>query len=335
MSESGTLREAEIRPDELMAEQRRRYEADVARLLSARDRFVEVGCPACAGTDSRPKWSKYGLSFVECRNCETVYMTPRPEPELLEDYYTNSENYEYWSRVVFPASESARRERIFRPRAERIVEIARRHGVEAGTLVDVGAGFGSFCQETDQLGHFDRVIAIEPEPHLAAACRERGLEVIEAPVERAELEGGADVVTNFEVIEHLFSPAEFIAKCRGILPAGGLFVLTCPNGKGFDVVELGAASSAVDTEHLNYFHPDSLRLLLESEGFEVLEVRTPGRLDAELVRKAALAGEVDLSSQPFLQRVLLDEWEQLGGGFQDYLVEAGLSSNQWVVARRS
>ncbi|HUT76365.1 MAG TPA: methyltransferase domain-containing protein, partial [Polyangia bacterium] len=153
-------------------------------------------------------------------------------------------------------------------------------------------------------------------------------------VERAELEAGADVVTSFEVIEHLFSPAQFIAKCRGILPPGGLFVLTCPNGKGFDLLELGAASSAVDTEHLNYFHPASLQRLLDREGFDVVEVQTPGRLDAELVRKAALAGEKDLSAEPFLRRVLIDEWERLGQGFQQYLVANGLSSNQWVVARR-
>ena len=54
-------------------------------------------------------------------------MSPRPDPELLDDYYRNSTNYEYWNTVVFPASEDARRERIFRPRAERVVT-RRRHG---------------------------------------------------------------------------------------------------------------------------------------------------------------------------------------------------------------
>lgn len=331
---SEVLRETEIRPDDLMAEQARRYAADVARLLQNRGQFVDVGCPACGSSENEPKWSKYELRFVECANCATVFMTPRPTPDLLDDYYANSENYEYWSRVVFPASEAARREKLFAPRARRVVEIAARHGVAAGTLVDVGAGFGSFCQEAATLGHFDRVVAIEPEPHLAAACRERGLQVIESPVERAEIDGGADVVTSFEVIEHLFSPSDFIAKCRGILPPGGLFVVTCPNGRGFDVVELGSVSSAVDTEHLNLFNPESLSALLEREGFAVLEVQTPGRLDAELVRKAVLGGEKDLGDQPFLQRVLIDEWDHLGSPFQDFLAEQGLSSNQWIVARR-
>jgi hypothetical protein len=136
------------------------------------------------------------------------------------------------------------------------------------------------------------------------------------------------------VIEHLFSPRDFVARCAGLLPPGGLFVVTCPNVRGFDVTVLGSASSTVDVEHLNYMHPGSLGRLLEAEGFEVVESQTPGRLDAELVRKAALAGDVDLGAQPFLAQVLLEDWERSGDAFQDFLVGAGLSSNMWLVGRR-
>ena len=59
---------------------------------------------------------------------------------------------------------------------------------------------------------------------------------------------------------------------------------------------------------------------------------TPGVLDAELVRKPALAGEIELD--PFLRRVLLTEWERLGEPFQDFLAANGLSSNMWLIARR-
>ena len=332
---NGFLRETEIRPDELMAEQARRYEADVARLLERRGEFVQVACPACGADAAHPMWRKYELDFVSCDSCGTVYMDPRPSPELLDDYYRTSQNYEYWSRVVFPASEQARRAKIFRPRAERVTEIARRHGSAMRAAIDVGAGFGTFCEELRSLGSFERVIAVEPEPHLAAICRERDLEVIEAPIEKVDLtHSSPDLVTAFEVIEHLFSPKDLIARCRDVLSPGGLLIITCPNVKGFDVVQLAEQASAVDTEHLNYFHPDSLGALLTMHGFEVLETQTPGRLDAELVRKRALAGAYDLSGHPFLKRVLIDEWEALGGRFQDFLVENGLSSNMWIVARR-
>jgi SAM-dependent methyltransferase/ribosomal protein S27E len=321
------LRETEIRPDALMAEQARRYAADVAWLLERRDRFVDVSCPACDQAAYALQWRKYELEYRRCAACGTVYVSPRPDPALLDEYYRSSSNYEYWSTVVFPASEDARRERIFRPRVERVLSY-----VQTGTLVDVGAGFGTFCEEAVRLGSFERVIALEPEPHLAQTCRDKGLEVIEAPVERASLEHGVDVVTSFEVIEHLFSPRTFVEQCARLLRPGGLLVLTCPNVCGFDVETLGTLSATVDAEHLNYFHPDSLSALLERCGFSVVEAVTPGRLDAELVRKRASTGEIEL--EPFLQRVLIDEWERLGEPFQQFLAEHGLSSNMWLVARR-
>jgi hypothetical protein len=50
-------------------------------------------------------------------------------------------------------------------------------------------------------------------------------------------------------------------------------------------VVLQKLSATVDVEHLNYFHPESPSLLVRSCGFEVLEVQTPDKPDAELVRK--------------------------------------------------
>jgi 2-polyprenyl-3-methyl-5-hydroxy-6-metoxy-1,4-benzoquinol methylase/Zn ribbon nucleic-acid-binding protein len=325
------LRETDIRPDELMAEQARRYAADVAWLMERRERFVEVACPACEESAHEPHWRKYGLDYRRCLGCGSVYVSPRPDPELLDEYYRSSSNYEYWNTVVFPASEDARRERIFRPRAERAVELAGRHGAGTSTLVDVGAGYGTFCEEVRRLQAFERVVALEPEPHLAATCRAKGLEVIEAPVEQAAL-GAADVLTSFEVLEHLFSPQEFVQRCASVLRPGGLLMITCPNVHGFDVEVLGEASATVDAEHLNYLHPASLGALVERCGFEVVESQTPGRLDAELVRKKALSGEVALEG--FLRRVLLDEWDRAGDAFQDFLAANGLSSNMWLVARR-
>jgi hypothetical protein len=64
-------------------------------------------------------------------------------------------------------------------------------------------------------------------------------------------------------------------------------------------------------------------------------VSTPGKLDAELVRKAVLRGNLDLEAQPFLQTVLVDRWDELGEPFQQFLAASKLSSHLWLVARVS
>ena len=334
-TQGGSFRETDIRPDSLMKGQAERFAADVRRLLERKAEFVEVSCPACDSGEAREAFHKNELRYVTCVACETMYISPRPTPEILEMYYSTSENYAYWNAHIFPASEDARRERIFRPRAERVVEFCERYGVPRGTLLEVGAGFGTFCEEVRRLDFFKRLVAVEPTPDLAETCRRRGLEVIEKPIEQIEFEEQAvDVIVSFEAIEHMFSPGDFVRQASRILSPEGLLILTCPSAKGFDVVVLEAASDTVDPEHLNYFHPASLSLLVESCGFRVLEVQTPGKLDAELVRKKVLSNQFDLSSQPFLRQLLIDEWDRMAEPFQQFLADNNLSSHMWLVAKK-
>jgi 2-polyprenyl-3-methyl-5-hydroxy-6-metoxy-1,4-benzoquinol methylase/ribosomal protein S27E len=329
------LRETDIRPDHLIAEQMARVQRDIDRLLEYQAQFVQVDCPACMAHERKGMYSKNGFQYVACLACETVYISPRPPKPILEGYYETSENYQYWSTHIFPASEDMRREHIIRPRADKVIEICGKYSEQPGILLEVGAGFGTFCEEISQRHYFEKIIAVEPTPPLAQRCKERGLNVINLPIEAVNFQDlQVDVVVSFEVIEHLFEPIEFIRSAAQLLKPGGILILTCPNVLGFDVQVLGTASTTVDFEHLNYFHPKSLAHLVGRAGFETLEVSTPGKLDAELVRKATLAGDFNLDSQPFLKQLLIDRWENAGDAFQQFLVEQGLSSHMWLVARK-
>ena len=329
------LREAEIRPEHLMQGQAERFAADICRLLQHKDKFVHVPCPACGSENAYKAFEKYELTYVVCSECATMYMNPRPTPPILEMYYAMSQNYAYWNKYIFPASESARRKKIFRPRAERLADICKHYNIQTDIFLEVGAGFGIFCEEVQRTGLFRRVIGVEPTHDLAETCRQKGIEVIEKPIEQIRFEHQAiNIIASFEVMEHLFSPQDFICSCASLLAPGGLIVITCPNVRGFDLVVLQEVSDTVDVEHLNYFHTTSLSHLLTKCSFEVLEAFTPGKLDAELVRNKALASKFDLSGQPFLRQLLIDEWERVGGAFQKFLMENGLSSHMWIVARR-
>lgn len=329
------LSEKELCPQELLAGQEAAFERDIARLQARRAEFAEVACPACGQGGHEQAFTKYGFAFRSCPGCKTLYMSPRPSEAVMQAYYADSENYRFWAQHIFPASEAVRREKLHRPWLGRVADYCRRFAVPQGTLLEVGPGFGTFAALAQESGLFARVVAVEPTPELAQACRERGVEVIESRIEDlGEGLGSVDVAVAFEVIEHLFDPAAFLASMARTVAPGGLLVLSCPNGLGFDIATLGADALAVDAEHVNLFNPESLAALVEACGFTVLEVSTPGRLDAEFVHEAALAGTCDLSASPFLKRVLLDEWERLGAPFQRFLADNGLSSHMWLAARR-
>ncbi len=328
------ITEQSIRPADLMSKKQACVVADRNYLLERRDEWGEVPCPACQDASYQDYGHKDGIAYVSCSRCDTIYTNPRPSLNLLHEFYAQSQNYAFWNEHIFPATETARRERIFKPRAERLDQFCAKFDIQSGTFLEIGAAFGTFCQEVNRLQRFEHVIGVEPTPGLAETCRNRGIETQECFVEQIEGREFARVIAAFEVIEHLFAPRDFIMTCERLLEPGGLLILSCPNAKGFDVATLGMQSGTFDHEHLNYFNPRSLSNLVEGCGLDVLEVQTPGQLDVDLVRTAVEQGRCDLSHQSFLQTVIVDRFEALGQSFQEYLSQNCLSSHLWIVARK-
>jgi len=328
------LKEQLIRPVELMAENAMLRALDISELMKHRDGFVLVPCPACEHEQYKVKFEKSGFMFVSCNACETVYINPRPTNEMVIKFFTTARSLKHWNDKIFPTSEESRRRDIFVPRANLVDKICEQNNVPKEALVDVGAGFGTFCQAVSELKTFRKTVAIEPCHELAQSCRKRGIDTIELPIEQVE-SNQFNVITSFEVLYHSFAPKQFLLSCRRILMPGGLLILTTPNSKGFDLLVAGKSADSLDgPNHMNSFNPYSLRLLLERCGFEVIEITTPGKLDAQIVRSLVLSGKLDISGCPFLKLVLIEEWERLGESFQDFLADNELSGHMWAVAKK-
>ena len=136
----------------------------------------------------------------------------RPSKTILEDFYKNSLNYAYWANYIFPASEDIRKKKIFKPRALFLKENLNSNHLN-GNLLEVGSAYGYFCEEIKKLNLFKKVVAIEPTPDLAKVLKNKNIDVIESSYEEAKLSFKFDVIVNFEVIEHLFDPKEFLEWC--------------------------------------------------------------------------------------------------------------------------
>lgn len=325
----------DIRPKNLDEGKNQALEEDLTRLRAYTQDFIKVTCPACESKRRETAYEKYGFHFDACKDCGTAYMNPRATPEILNEFYSNSVLYEYWNKYIFPASQEVRRERIFKPRVRSIIDLAEHYKTARNGIVEIGAGFGTFCQEMQEEDFFERVVAVEPGKALAESCRRVGIETIEDGIENVStLDFDVDFIVSFEVIEHLFSPYEYLKNCHRLLSDNGLAVVTCPNYQGFDIMTLGVDSESLDAEHINMFNPNSIEVLFQRAGFEILECSTPGKLDADIVRSAALDNIIDLKDQPFLQKVLIKDWEKSRSSFQEFLVENKMSSNMMVVAKK-
>ena len=326
------MKENDIRADNFRAEGRRLYKLDQDRVLSKKDQFVEINCPACGKKEYNFFYKRDGFIFVQCNICETVFVNPRPTQQIVFEHYKTSLAEKFWNENVYPQSEAARIKHIIMPRVKEIIKFCEKYKIPTESFMDVGAGCGTFCEQIKKTGKFKQVIAVEPDPSPAESCRQKGLQVVEGFIENVNI-NKVNVATSIESIEHVFNSIEYLKSISDKLNDGGLLFLTTPNIKGFDLLVLGEHSdNTTAPDHLNYFHPESISLLLETNGFEVLEIKTPGKLDAELVRNKVREGVISLDKQAFFKRVLIDEWEKYSDSFQKWLADNGLSSHMVVIA---
>ncbi len=330
------MKEADIRPAALFNQYLELARSDVARFFSDTARFVEVRCPACASWLEEEAFQKDGFRYVTCGRCGSLYVSPRPVADMFEAYYRESASVRFWSTDFFKETAEARREKMFRPRARLVAELLTAYSVAPPrTCVDVGAGYGIFLEEANRLGAFNEVIGIEPAPNLAEVCRTKGFRVIERPAEAVvDLKVRAAVVTAFELLEHVFDPAQFLRAVRRMLRPDGLFVLTTLTISGFDLLVLWERSKSISPpHHINFLSVEGMRELLGTCGFEIVELATPGQLDVDILRNA-MSEDRGIELPRFVRYVLTRRAESTYREFQEFLQRNALSSHVRVIARQ-
>lgn len=331
-------KESDIRPKGYETIYNSLRDEEIDQLLEEAQ-FVYVPCVACGSTNLEPRFVKNRFTFQECLQCSTLLVNPRPSASDLAHWYRTSESIRYFTKKVLLPTERIRSHDIFLPRVSLLLGLLEEAGYRKEDkevmLLDVGCAIGTFLQLLKSLTAF-RLVGIDPDGESADECMRRGIAVLHSTFEEADWGGEkVDVITCFELLEHLFEPRMLLRKAKSCLKTGGLLILTTPNSYGFDFAMLGSKYANIAApNHLNYFNPGSLSLLLESEGFRVRKLETPGILDVDIVRNNWKDVE-DTLRIPFFERILIEEGKFAEGrrkAFQDFLSKYGLSGHMLVVA---
>ena len=294
--------------------------------------FKHITCPACHSSELSDEFVKFGFNYMSCKRCSTLFVNPRPPFEVLNKFYSSSPSTDFWIKKFFMPVAEARREKIFKPRAEYVFGL---FGDISGYIIgDIGAGFGLFLEELKELLPENEYIAIEPSLEMAEICRKKGLKTICSPLE--DVTGSEDVfdcLTAFELMEHLYDPKRFLEKVYSLLKPEGYFFLTTLNGKGFDILVLWERSKSISPpHHLNFYNPSSISLLFEETGFMNIEVTTPGKLDWDIVEGMILRDGIDPGK--FWKVVAKELNEQGKKTLQDWIVQNNLSSHMRITAQK-
>ncbi len=325
------MKEDEIRKRDVLNRYLELVKIDAETIFRDRSTFRSLACPACGSDRHEPQFDKIGFRYVQCIECDTLFVNPRPTYINLMQFYTDSPSTKFWVEEFFMPMAEARREKIFLPRARYITE--KFPGLRVGNIGDIGAGFGIFSEEIKKIWPDANIVAIEPSIDMAGICRDKGLTVIESTMENVGPKYSFDLLTAFELFEHLHDPSVFTGKAYELLRKGGYLYLTTLSGLGFDIQLLWERSKSVmPPHHLNFFNPQSVRLMLERTGFTVIEVSTPGQLDWDIVE--GCYREEGLDPGRFFRMVAKYGTIQAKRGLQAWIGNHNFSSHMRVIAQK-
>jgi SAM-dependent methyltransferase len=210
-------------------------------------------------------------TLVRCRNCGLVYQNPRPAIEEMSRHYPP----EYVSYAPNPVVRRTpwllRRAYDYgvRKRVRTVTRVADR-----GALLDVGCATGTFLLGMRRYTGL-ALTGVEISLHAAAVALAEGLDVRVGTLEEARFPDAAfDIVTLWDVFEHLHDPTGSLVEIARILKPGGGVVIRVPNLDSWDARLFGRYWAGLDApRHTYVFDLQNLRNMLGAAGFTDLEMR--------------------------------------------------------------
>lgn len=218
--------------------------------------------------------------LVQCRECDLVFVSPRVHAPTIVASYSEGEDPTF-------VSQAEARERTFAKSVERIEELTG----GPGRVFDIGTAGGSFLAAAKARGW--EVDGCEPNKWLASwGKRHYGIDIRPGPLTDHDLPTAAyDVVTLWDVVEHLPQPSAILERAKALVKPGGYLIVTFPDYGSPSARLLGRFWPFLSSVHLYYFSKRTMDRMLSKAGFEVVTTR-PHTQQLELGYLLHRAGDV-------------------------------------------
>ena len=221
--------------------------------------------------------SKNGFDVIECETCGFKHIVPIPTDEELDVYYRNQfydedkpgyfdhhrENLEWWNAVY----------------DERYTLFEEYLPTERRRILDVGSGPGYFLKLGKERNW--KTLGIEPSVQAFNHAKSLGLEIVNEFLSETSIKGLGkfDAIYINSVLEHLPEPKKTVNICYQLLNPGGLLFICVANEYNPLQQILRNYSNyqpwwLVPPQHINYFSINSIRKLVTSCEFEIMNSTT-------------------------------------------------------------
>ena len=201
--------------------------------------------------------------LVQCQRCGFKYVNPRIKSDLILKGYSEGTDENFISQAKF-------REITFDKSLKYIEKCTKGN---QGKIYDIGTAGGSFLQAAKKRGW--EVYGTEPNEWLCNWCKKNyGVDLHQGDLFSNQFDSGFfDVVTLWDVLEHVPDPTKNLSEIRRILKSNGLLIVNYPDVGSWISKLMGRRWIFLLSVHLFYFDRRTIAKMLNKVGFDVIKIK--------------------------------------------------------------
>ena len=278
---------------------------------------MDTVCPVCKKR-GRFYFDKWNVDYLRCDQCRSIFAVC--DEKTLDGYMSYEKLNSFRLSDAYQEQMTRSRQDSWREFLEWVeVRAFRFLGRNRGLdIIDIGnrlSGYIDMIKQSDICKSYTLTDSIYPGS-------------IDAPQAEA-----ADIVFCNDVIKTDMYPHERIKAISSWLKKDGLLFIGARAGSGFDIITLKEHNRRVcPYEHVFLPSAEGIVKLLEDNGFEILEIITPGVMDVKYVMDDA--DKLD-GREEFVRFLLSKKDENTLQEFQRFLQKSLMSSYVRVIARKA
>ncbi len=229
-------------------------------------------CHICRSQDVQFFCEKNGHRLYDCTQCDFTFVFPVPDNLAAiygEEYFKNEGKADAGYTDYDKDKEPMRP--VFELYLKKLAGLT-----EGRNIFDVGAATGYFLDIAKQDGW--KTFGSEISDYAAKEAQSRGHEMVAGSIVGRALSEKMHAVTLWDVLEHVDDPRAYLFAVNDMLGDSGMLAINTVDRSSVWARALGPRwHLIVPPEHLNYYSPNNLEMLLRESGFQVLEVKKIGK----------------------------------------------------------
>lgn len=208
------------------------------------------------------------FNYVKCGNCGFVFQNPQLTPEELSKYYPDT--YSCYQSIDRDSTKSlVNRELVnfgFRKRWNFIIS-----EFSSGKLLDIGCATGNFLYYGINNKNWD-LFGLDINNRAVEIAKSRGLKAFQGSITDHPFNNNEfDVITLWDVLEHLHNPRESLFKIKNILRDGGIIIIRIPRMDSWDYGVFHQYWHGFEApRHLSVFSKQTITRMLEEMGLKII-----------------------------------------------------------------